>query len=656
MARLLAFLATAALAAAAWANADPPGRVGRLSLLQGEVTFRNTATNEAEPAVLNWPIASGAALETGPGSRAEVRIGSSTIRIDGDSAVEFAVVDDERIQLRLVDGAAAVRVKSREQLADFEILTPQGRVTLHEVGRYRLDYGRAPHTTAVTVHRGFARVQTSEGAFDVAPGRRAEIADGRDFRFVAAVRDEFDDWNVARDRRDDASRSVRYVSPEMTGYEDLDEYGEWREVVEYGPVWVPYAVAADWAPYRSGRWAWIDPWGWTWVDYAPWGFAPFHYGRWVIVAGAWAWVPGRIVARPVYAPALVAWVGRPGWQVSISSGAVPAVGWFPLGPREIFYPGYRCSVNHVRRANVAHVTNVNHIVNVTQVETRNVNYMHRHTPRAVTVAPQNVVAAGRPVAPAAIHIQNRRELAALPVSNAVPDPSMTPPRRVPSERRDHWDRGANRPQAERRMPTVDRNGRESAAVPRAIAPSQPRPEARKTETPRIASPRTDESRRMVVPQHEPPEASAPRALAPQPAPQRSEPPKAPAARAVAPQPAPQRPEPPRVVAPQPAPPPQARQQVRPSAPHSDDRNRAQMRQPEPPRAPPPPRVEAPRHEPQRAVSPPRVQAPQPPPRVQAPQPHRSGEPRQSEPRRHQQSTQRHEGPRPEIRGGVPQQR
>ena len=109
--------------------------------------------------------------------------------------------------------------------------------------------------------------------------------------------------------------SVRYVPRAMIGVEDLDDNGTWSIVAAYGTVWVP-RVPAGWAPYRFGHWAWIEPWGWTWIDDAPWGFAPFHYGRWAFVGDRWVWIPGAIVARPVYAPALVVFVGGNGWSVS----------------------------------------------------------------------------------------------------------------------------------------------------------------------------------------------------------------------------------------------------------------------------------------------------------------------------------------------------
>jgi hypothetical protein len=106
---------------------------------------------------------------------------------------------------------------------------------------------------------------------------------------------------------------------------------------------------SDWAPYRYGRWSYVRPWGWTWIDDASWGFAPFHYGRWVQVRDRWCWWPGAYQARPVYAPALVAWYGRPGAGINISTG--PAVGWFPLGPREHYVPHYSNNNGYIRRLN-----------------------------------------------------------------------------------------------------------------------------------------------------------------------------------------------------------------------------------------------------------------------------------------------------------------
>src|SRR5262249_41809761 len=197
-----------------------------------------------------------------------------------------------------------------------------------------------------------------------------------------------------RDRRVENAAAARYVAPEMIGAVDLDAYGAWQTHAEYGPVWVP-RVEAAWVPYRFGRWVWVDPWGWTWIDDAPWGFAPFHYGRWVRVPAGWAWVPGARVVRPVYAPALVAFVGGPGWSAAVHVGE--PVGWFALGPREPFVPAYRVSPVYVTAVNRPHVT-------VTTVDVTRVTYVNREVPGAVTVVSRETFVHAQPVGRVAIAV------------------------------------------------------------------------------------------------------------------------------------------------------------------------------------------------------------------------------------------------------------
>jgi hypothetical protein len=439
--------------------ADPPARVGRISLIEGDVFFHDTAARETAPATLNWPVSGGAALSTAPDARAEVRIGSTAIRLDGATALEFVQVDDQSIRLRLEYGAVAVRVRSREVAAELVIETRDGRVAFGDAGRYRVEAGRAPDTTAVTAFLGGARVEADGMAIAVQPGRRAEVGRGGRARVLEAYADAFDEWTLARDRRDDAARdATRYVSPETTGYESLDEHGDWRETPDYGAVWVPRAVPVGWAPYRAGRWAWVEPWGWTWVDEAPWGFAPFHYGRWALIGGAWGWVPGAFVARPVYAPALVGWVGRPGWSLTISIGSAPAVGWFPLAPREVFVPAYRCSTAYVRNVNVTHVTN---IVNVTDIQPR---YAHRHVERAVTVVPATAVSGGQHVGRSAVRVRHA-DLVADAGASSAPPAAARPPRQFGEPRRDDDGRWTRRAQAVAASPAPQAGRRPDAGRP-----------------------------------------------------------------------------------------------------------------------------------------------------------------------------------------------
>jgi hypothetical protein len=272
----------------------------------------------------------------------------------------------------------------------------------------------------IAAQSGSAQIFANERPVTLRAGEMVTI-DGRGVLTVETARygDDFDAWVSARDNREKSAQARRNVSPYMTGYDDLDTYGDWTTVEDYGTVWYPRAVGADWAPYRYGRWAWVDPWGWTWVDAAPWGFAPFHYGRWVQVRGRWGWAPGAYVARPVYAPALVGWVGNPGWNASFSVGLAPAVGWFPLAPREVYVPAYRTSPTYIRQVNVTHVRNAADIDHALRPDYRP-NYAHHGLPHAVTVVPTNTLRDGRPIDRAAIRRFDRHELGQSPATARAP--------------------------------------------------------------------------------------------------------------------------------------------------------------------------------------------------------------------------------------------
>ena len=231
--------------------------------------------------------------------------------------------------------------------------TPYGRFAPRETGVYRFDDGGGDF--AASAYFGALRFSGPDLAFVVNAGESAYLSRGRDgrigYRMAPGVRDEFTQWDSSREAQRSESVARRYVSPEMTGVDDLDAYGDWQETPEYGAVWIPRGVAADWAPYRSGQWVWVAPWGWTWVGREAWGFAPFHYGRWARVHGAWAWIPGIRGARPIYAPALVAWRDAPPGSAPFDHRSPPRPGWVPLAPRDAYVPYYRASRTHVERLN-----------------------------------------------------------------------------------------------------------------------------------------------------------------------------------------------------------------------------------------------------------------------------------------------------------------
>lgn len=326
---------------------DPPAQVGRIALTQGQVSISAGQGDAASTALVNWPVTSSNTVTTAPGARTELRVGSSAIRLDGDSSLDVIQLDDDNLRLRLHYGSVNIRIVNPEVLGGFELSTPQGRVLLQEAGRLRVDAELAADTSSINVFDGVAIVEGGGERLTVRAGRRADIT-GPDLRTAQAVRDAFDDWALERDRQADSALATRYIPREMTGYEDLDRYGSWSSDSEYGTLWIP-SVSSTWVPYRDGRWTWIAPWGWTWVDNAPWGYAPFHYGRWVQVNRRWAWAPGHHERRPVWAPALVGWVGGAGWNLNFNSRPSAGQGWYPLAPHERFVPGYRLSDDHLRR-------------------------------------------------------------------------------------------------------------------------------------------------------------------------------------------------------------------------------------------------------------------------------------------------------------------
>ena len=332
---------------------EPPGRVGRVSLVQGRVEIGGIGADssaESSAAVVNWPITTRSLITTAPGARTEIRIGSTSIRLDGDSSLEFTELDDDSLRLRLHFGSASIRVMNADVVPEFELRTAQAMVRLTQPGRLRVDADREPDTSLVSMLDGEAQVDGAGASLTIRSGRSAEVRDD-DVRTLQARRDQFDDWALTRDQTLVAEQSSRHIGTEMTGYEELDRYGSWSTHSDYGSLWTPTVVASDWTPYRDGQWSYIAPWGWTWVDNAPWGYAPFHYGRWVQVHNRWAWAPGRLERRPVWAPALVGWVGGGNWSVGFGAHDLHAHGWYPLSPYDRYVPAYRLSDERLRRLN-----------------------------------------------------------------------------------------------------------------------------------------------------------------------------------------------------------------------------------------------------------------------------------------------------------------
>ena len=388
---------------------DPPSRAARLSFLSGTVTFQPASVEDWVPATLNRPLTTGDRLWTEAGSRAELNLGSAALRLNGRTNFTFINLNDNMTQVQVSSGSLSVRLRRLDDQESFEIDTPQAAFSLLRPGEYRVDVNEQGDATVITVRGGQGEVTADNQVQPVRPRQQMRVSETGDGHPVfderdAPVGDGFDNFCQDRDRREDRSESARHVSRDMPGYADLDGNGEWREDAQYGWIWAP-RVEVGWAPYHHGHWAWIAPWGWTWVDEAPWGYAPFHYGRWAFAGAAWVWVPGPVAVRPVYTPALVAWVGGPRFSIGIGVGGGAAVGWFPLGPGEVWTPAYRASPRYFNQVNVSN-TVINRNVSITNVT--NVTYVNQHVNGAVMAVPQNALGSGRPVAQSAVPLQNNQ--------------------------------------------------------------------------------------------------------------------------------------------------------------------------------------------------------------------------------------------------------
>jgi hypothetical protein len=408
-------LLTVSTASAAYE--DPSDRVARLSHTQGEVSYSPAGEDEWFGVVRNRPLIRGDRLWTDQDARAEFQVGSAAVRLGSDTSVEMLDLNDRIVQVKMTQGTLNLSIRRMYPGQIIEIATPTLAFSIDRAGRYRIDVDRRNAITTVVVWEGAGEAYGEDASFRLRAGDTVRFygTDLRDHEMYGVPReDDFDRYSRDRDQRLARSASLRYLDDDVIGYADLDEYGNWRSVSSYGNVWFPSRVDADWAPYRDGHWVWQEPWGWTWVDDAPWGFAPSHYGRWVHISNRWGWIPGPRNVRPVYAPALVAFVGGSGWSLSITLGGGSPIGWFPLGPREVYVPSYQASRDYFTRVNVNNTvinnTIINNVYNNYSSGTINIdqtNYANRRVAGAVTAVPRTVFVNAQPVRPAAIRLDRR---------------------------------------------------------------------------------------------------------------------------------------------------------------------------------------------------------------------------------------------------------
>ena len=325
-----------------------PG-VARVSWIRGDVSTQRGDNGEWVAAIVNTPISQGDRVSTGDRSRAELQLDyADTLRISDRVTVKIATLTRSQILLQVGEGLATYSV-NRGAEASSEIDTPNASIRPLGEGEFRI-LVNSDAETQVVIRRGSADISTPQGSTRVDAGQMITIAgtDNPQYKVSQAIsRDDWDNWNSDRNRATANSEGSRNTNRYYTGSQDLDPYGRWTTVPDYGRVWVPN-VAPGWAPYRAGRWVWQPYFGWTWVSYEPWGWAPYHYGRWLPYGAGWAWWPGPVAAYPAYypvwAPAYVSFFGfggGVGFGVGVGFGfGFGHVGWLPCGPGDWYHPWY----------------------------------------------------------------------------------------------------------------------------------------------------------------------------------------------------------------------------------------------------------------------------------------------------------------------------
>lgn len=425
--------------------ADPPARVGRIARINGTVSFHGPGAENWLPATLNYPITTGDGIWTEPGASAAIDIAASRVTLAESTEFEIGQLDDHALVATEAQGQAYLHLRDVQPGETATILTPRGTLTISAAGRYEVVAGDTEHPTTITVVDGAASVVGDGQPVALAAGQTATIT-GSDSHIVAVGPEALDPFLTTML---DAERPVAAAAPvpapppvvaHMTGSDDLAQSGDWQRNDNYGQVWYP-RVSPGWAPYRDGRWDWVDPWGWTWVDAAPWGFATSHYGRWVEIDDRWAWAPVTLAPPPVfvvpsyyppeyvapyyepspyiepcYAPALVSFFGFDagfafGVGVGIGIGAA-SVGWVPLGPGEPYHPWYHASRTYIHNVNITNVTKINNIHNTFNNSTINTFVNHR----GATVVPASVLTGSEHVAPHARPIPPAQLAAIRPAS------------------------------------------------------------------------------------------------------------------------------------------------------------------------------------------------------------------------------------------------
>src|SRR5881296_2942854 len=234
----LLILALVLTSATGLASSKYDSRIARLSLIEGHVSFQHSQEVEWSAASINMALQPADRIYTGEDGRAEIQFDDgSVMRLAAKTDIEILSLTDELIQVRILIGLSTLSVQSS---VNFEINTPAAAFNTARKGVYRIDVNENGDTDAI-VRKGILDAANNKFSRRIESGDLLHVttgAEGTETLSRYEARDEWDEWNDRRNADLLAYESRKYLPDYASvGANDLDRYGRWISVDDYGPAW-----------------------------------------------------------------------------------------------------------------------------------------------------------------------------------------------------------------------------------------------------------------------------------------------------------------------------------------------------------------------------------------------------------------------------------
>jgi hypothetical protein len=345
-----------------------PGNYGRVRYKENGLTIARAETGSRREFLaaghVNTPIFAGDTLATGPKERAEAQLANAAlVRLDQHTHVVFSALPDpypetqDKTVLRLTQGGVRIE-SSLDDQKEFLLETPGCRIYLAADSDLRV-YVRGGRTRVSTL-RGMARVESGGSSLVLRAGMGTEVIGGaaplgpRPYNSFLA--EGFDHWVAARKSHSAANlgltpsaTTIQEALPAQVQpfFRELSLHGIWVRNDHFGYAWVPQVSEANWRPYRAGHWG-HGQLGYFWISHEPWGWAPYHYGRWIwLDALGWAWVPGTVFGGAwvawAWGPAHAGWAALDFWNAparrsAVGEGVIDPLSWTVVSYEDVGQP------------------------------------------------------------------------------------------------------------------------------------------------------------------------------------------------------------------------------------------------------------------------------------------------------------------------------